>query len=223
MILVYRTDPGVDFASVFNKPAVYSHETSTDSIQQPRQAQNTQRRLPVYDTQFADQATMAQQTQNSNTHTGPHTHTVGSARDGPLRAPLSRRVAESAQKAHSSSVRENQGGTLHCTPTAHQDTTARHQDVFIQVSLSLCPPHQRYNAAYLYVPCKCRHVQLLLCPHRSSLELALVYRPGLYYSVSHHVHPTTSVYRERPVTRVICATLQSPSRMSDASTSPRHH
>jgi len=142
MILVYRTDTGVDFASVFNKPAVYSHETSTDSTQQPRQALNTQRRLSVYDTQFADQATMAQQTQNSNTHTGPHTHTVGSARDGPLRAPLSRRVAESAQKAHSSSVRENQGGTLHTNSTSrHHGQASRREkkDVYIQVSLSLSP------------------------------------------------------------------------------------
>lgn len=140
MILVYRTDAGVDFASVLNKPAVYSHETSTDSIQQPRQALNTQRRLPVYDTQFADQATRAQQTQNSNTHTGPHTHThtVGSARDGPLRAPLSRRVAESAKKAHSSSVRENQGGTLHTNSISRHHGQASRR---VHPSLSLSVPH----------------------------------------------------------------------------------
>jgi len=200
----------------FNKPAVYSHETSTDSIQQPRQAENPQRRLPVYDTQFADQATRAQQTQNSNTHTGPHTHTtVGSARDGPLRAPLSRRVAESAQKAHSSSVRENQGGTLHTNSTSRHHGQASRR---VHPSLPPSVPHTS-----VIMPRECRYVQLLLCPRRSSPELALDYGPGLYYSVSHQVHPATSVYRERPVTRVICATLQSPSRMSDASTSPRHH
>jgi len=144
-----------------------------------------------------------------------HTHTVGSARDGPLRAPLSRRVAESAQKAHSSSVRENQGGTLHTNSTSRHHGQASRR---VHPSLPPSVPHTS-----VIMPRECRYVQLLLCPRRSSPELALDYGPGLYYSVSHQVHPATSVYRERPVTRVICATLQSPSRMSDASTSPRHH
>jgi len=142
MILVYRTDPGVDFASVVNKPAVSFPTKLRQILYNSRGRHKTPSAGCQYmDTQFADQATRAQQTQNSNTHTGSHTHThtVGSARDGPLRAPLSRRVAESAQKAHSSSVRENQGGTLHTNSTSRHH--GRHRGVFIQVSLSLCPPH----------------------------------------------------------------------------------